>query len=124
LGAWNFGLLDRVSGRDPPARLAGHRGDAVEVRVVVQDGQPVLLAGCNDDQIRDVAAVGLRFQPDADGCSLCFSSVCCTSAEHNPAMLASGREHAIRARYYYNPPQHLQPYVARVLATARGRSPQ
>jgi dTDP-4-amino-4,6-dideoxygalactose transaminase len=54
--------------------------------------------------------VGLRFQPDADAPSLCFVSMCCTSAGHKAAVLAILREHAIQARDYYNPLQHLHPY--------------
>ena len=56
--------------------------------------------------------VGLRFQPDADASSLYFASVCRTSADHKAAALARLCEHAIQARDYYNPPQHLRPYLA------------
>jgi len=58
----------------------------------------------------ELTGVGLRFQSNAEASSLCFGSVCCTSADHKAAVLASLREHAIQARDYYNPPQHLHPY--------------
>jgi dTDP-4-amino-4,6-dideoxygalactose transaminase len=58
----------------------------------------------------ELSCVGLRFQPNADASSLCFASVCCKSADHKAAVLASLRQDAIRAHDYYNPPQHLQPY--------------
>jgi len=54
--------------------------------------------------------VGLRFQPNADASSLCFASVCHTSAGHKAAVLTILREYAIQARDYYNPVQHLHPY--------------
>jgi dTDP-4-amino-4,6-dideoxygalactose transaminase len=58
----------------------------------------------------ELTGVGLRFQPNADASSLCFASVCCKSADHKAAVLASLHQDAIRAHDYYNPPQHLQPY--------------
>jgi dTDP-4-amino-4,6-dideoxygalactose transaminase len=58
----------------------------------------------------ELTGVGLRFQPNAEASSLGFASACCTSADHQAAVLASLREHAIQARDYYNPPQHLHPY--------------
>lgn len=55
---------------------------------------------------------GLRFQPNADASSLCFASVSCASADHKKRVLDSLGKHAIQARDYYNPPQHLHPYFA------------
>jgi dTDP-4-amino-4,6-dideoxygalactose transaminase len=52
----------------------------------------------------------MQFQPNAEASSLCFASVCCTSADQKAAVLASLSEHAIQARDYYNPPLHLQQY--------------
>lgn len=57
-----------------------------------------------------LTCTGLRFQPNAEVSSLCFASACCTSADHKREVLASLRTHAIQARDYYNPPQHLHPY--------------
>jgi dTDP-4-amino-4,6-dideoxygalactose transaminase len=57
----------------------------------------------------ELTGVGLRFEPNADASSLCFASACCTSADHKAAVLDSVRDHAIQARDYYNPPQHLHP---------------
>jgi len=44
-----------AGGHDPPAALAGHRGDGVEVGVVVQDGYVELLRCRRDQQIGDLA---------------------------------------------------------------------
>ncbi|SOJ53606.1 dTDP-4-amino-4,6-dideoxy-D-glucose transaminase [Mycobacterium simulans] len=57
-----------------------------------------------------LAGVGVRFQNNADASSLCFASACCQSADHKAAIMASLQMHAIEARDYYNPPQHLHPY--------------
>ncbi|WP_155762913.1 DegT/DnrJ/EryC1/StrS family aminotransferase [Mycobacterium colombiense] len=58
----------------------------------------------------ELAQLGLQFQPNAEASSLCFASVCCTSAGQKAAVLASLSEHAIQARDYYNPPLHRQKY--------------
>lgn len=58
----------------------------------------------------ELAQFGLQFQPNAEASSLCFASVCCTSAGQKAAVLASLSEHAIQARDYYNPPLHRQKY--------------
>lgn len=60
----------------------------------------------------ELAGLGVRFQPNADASSLCFTSVCCASADQKAAVLASLRSDSIRAHDYYNPPQHLQPCFA------------
>ena len=60
----------------------------------------------------ELTDIGLRFQPNAEASSLCFASACCTSTEHKAAVLDSLREHAIQARDYYNPPLHVQPFLA------------
>ncbi|CAM3035047.1 DegT/DnrJ/EryC1/StrS family aminotransferase [Mycobacterium intermedium] len=57
-----------------------------------------------------LSGLGVRFQVNAEASSLCFASVCCTSAAHKAAVLASLRRHAIQARDYYNPPQHRHSY--------------
>jgi hypothetical protein len=54
----------------------------------------------------------LRIQPDAVASSLYFASVSCTSADHKAAAAPSLREHAIRARDFYNPPDGPRPYLA------------
>ena len=58
----------------------------------------------------ELTRVGQRFQPNAEVSSLCFASMCCESARQKDSVLASLRGHAIQARDYYNPPQHLHPY--------------
>jgi dTDP-4-amino-4,6-dideoxygalactose transaminase len=63
-----------------------------------------------DRYCAELTGVGLRFQPNADASSLCFASVCCTSADNKAAALAILREYAIQAREYRNPLRHLQPY--------------
>jgi dTDP-4-amino-4,6-dideoxygalactose transaminase len=57
-----------------------------------------------------LTCVGLQFQPNAEASSLCFASACCESADQKAAVVASLRKHAVQARDYYNPPQHLHPY--------------
>nr|WP_239655375.1 DegT/DnrJ/EryC1/StrS family aminotransferase [Mycobacterium riyadhense] len=57
-----------------------------------------------------LADVGVRFQNNAEASSLCFASACCTSVQHKTAVMANLHRHAIEARDYYNPPQHLHRY--------------
>ncbi|OBI87876.1 DegT/DnrJ/EryC1/StrS family aminotransferase [Mycobacterium asiaticum] len=59
-----------------------------------------------------LAGTGVSFQQNADASSLCFASVCCTSADQKAAVMASLHSDAIRARDYYNPAQHLHPYFS------------
>ncbi|MBY0291209.1 MAG: DegT/DnrJ/EryC1/StrS family aminotransferase [Mycobacteriaceae bacterium] len=59
----------------------------------------------------ELGCVGLEFQSNADRSSVCFASVCCESADHKAAILKSLGQDAIRAHDYYNPPQHLHPYL-------------
>lgn len=54
--------------------------------------------------------LGMQFQQNAEASALCFASACCESADQKHAVMASMRRYAIRARDYYNPPQHLHPY--------------
>ncbi|OBK79201.1 DegT/DnrJ/EryC1/StrS family aminotransferase [Mycobacterium sp. 1274761.0] len=58
---------------------------------------------------RELAGLDVRFQPNADVSSVCFASVCCTSANQKRAVLAALRRDSICAHDYYNPPQHMQP---------------
>ncbi len=58
----------------------------------------------------ELTGVALRFQHNGDASSLCSVSVCFTCADHEAAVLSILREHAIQARNYYNPLQHLHPY--------------
>lgn len=58
----------------------------------------------------ELCSAGITFQPNADASALCFASACCRSADHKAAVLAGLRRGSIRARDYYNPPQHLQPF--------------
>ncbi|BBX74731.1 hypothetical protein MSHI_26370 [Mycobacterium shinjukuense] len=60
-----------------------------------------------------LAGASLRFQRNAEVSSLCFASACCASVDHKTAVLASLRRHAVQARDYYNPAQHLHPYFVR-----------
>jgi dTDP-4-amino-4,6-dideoxygalactose transaminase len=54
--------------------------------------------------------LGLQFQPNADGSSLCFASACCTSPDQKASILNSLQQNEIQARDYYNPPQHRHQY--------------
>jgi dTDP-4-amino-4,6-dideoxygalactose transaminase len=65
-----------------------------------------------DRYCAELIPAGLRFQPNADASSLCFASACCTSTDLKAAVLDSLREQAVQARDYYNPPLHLQPFLA------------
>ncbi|MCV7442347.1 DegT/DnrJ/EryC1/StrS family aminotransferase [Mycobacterium paraense] len=60
----------------------------------------------------ELATKGLRFQPNAQASSLCFASACCPTPQQKATVLASLSKHAVQARDYYNPPQHLHPYFA------------
>ncbi|OBK19940.1 DegT/DnrJ/EryC1/StrS family aminotransferase [Mycobacterium asiaticum] len=59
-----------------------------------------------------LADAGVRFQQNAETSSLCFASACFTSPEHKAAVMASLHGDRIRARDYYNPPQHRHPYFS------------
>lgn len=79
-------------------------------QLVGLDGRLTSRRNVFDRYCAELSSTGLRFQLNARASSLCFASACCRSVSHKAAVLASLREHAIQARDYYNPPQHLHPY--------------
>lgn len=108
----NFGLGS--------SREAGHFGMNAKLQEINAAIGLRQLAGL-DDRLESRRAVlgsyraglaeeGLRFQPNADASALCFASACCTTPDHKTAVLASLHQNAVRARDYYNPPQHRHPY--------------